>query len=61
MGEDKGKEEKQEGKKHEHVCTICGKPSPQTICHACEDKVRGEMLDRQHGVNKAGRTDTGRR
>ncbi len=47
--------------KKEHVCTICGRPSPLTICHACEDKVRGEMLDHQHDVNKAGRTDSGRR
>ncbi len=50
-----------EVKKKEHVCTICGRPSPLTICHACEDKVRGEMLEHQHDVNKAGRTDSGRR
>ncbi len=59
--EKKKKNEKKEEEKHEHVCTICGRPSPLTICHACEDKVRGEMLEHQHDVNKAGRTDTGRR
>jgi len=58
MVEEKREEEKKEKK---HVCTICGKPSDMTICHACEDKIRGEALDKKHDINKAGRTDTGRR
>jgi recombinational DNA repair protein RecR len=65
MAEDKDKKEekkkKKEEKKEEHVCTLCGRPSPMTICHACEDKIRGEVLEHQHEINKAGRTDTGRR
>ena len=58
---DKKKDQDKAAKKKEHVCTICGRPSPLTICHACEDKVRGEMLEHQHGIHKAGRTDSGRR
>ena len=44
-----------------HVCSVCAKPSDAVICHACEDKIRGETLEHTHDVNKAGRTDTGRR
>ncbi|MBI5644089.1 MAG: hypothetical protein HY954_11525 [Deltaproteobacteria bacterium] len=51
----KGKEEKK------HVCSICAKPSDTTICHACEDKIRGEALEKKHDIDKAGRTDSGRR
>ncbi len=54
-------EEKKEGEKKKHVCSICGKPSETTICHACEDKIRGEALEKKHDIDKAGRTDTGRR
>ncbi len=64
MAEDKDRtveKKPKEKKKEEHVCTLCGRPSPQTICHACEDKIRGEVLEHQHEINKAGRTDTGRR
>jgi len=53
--------EKKDGKEHKHVCSMCGKPSPLTICHACEDRVRGEALEHKHDVDKAGRTDSGRR
>ncbi len=63
MVENKDKEEK--GKKAEkekkHVCSICGRPSETVICHACEDKIRGEALEHKHEVDKAGRTDSGRR
>lgn len=53
-------EEKKE-KEKKHVCSICGKPSETVICHACSDKVRGEALEKKHDIDKAGRTDTGRR
>lgn len=43
------------------VCMVCGKPSPTTICEPCEAKIRGEALEQRHEVDKAGRTDTGRR
>ncbi|MBI4950186.1 MAG: hypothetical protein HY955_08595 [Deltaproteobacteria bacterium] len=52
--------EKKEEKKHV-VCSICGKPSELTICHACEDKIRGEAVEKKHEIDKAGRTDSGRR
>lgn len=58
---DKAKDKDDAAKKKEHVCSICGRSSPLTICHACEDKVRGEMIEHQHDINKAGRTDSGRR
>ena len=56
--EDKVKKEKEEKK---HVCSICGRPSDLTICHACEDRIRGEALEKKHDIDKAGRTDSGRR
>lgn len=59
---DKTKEkEKEKEKEHKHVCSICGRPSETTICHACEDKIRGEALEHKHDIDKHGRTDTGRR
>ncbi len=58
MAENKVNDEK---KVKKHVCSICGRPSDTTICHACEDKIRGEALEHKHEVDKAGRTDTGRR
>lgn len=60
MAEDTGKGKGKE-KEKKHVCSICGRPSEATICHACEDKIRGEALEHKHEVDKAGRTDTGRR
>ncbi len=53
-------EEKKE-KEKKHVCSICGKPSEATICYTCEEKIRGEALERKKEIDKAGRTDTGRR
>lgn len=60
QGKAKGKKE---GKKEEkkHACSICGRPSETVICHACEDKIRAEALEKKHEIDKAGRTDTGRR
>jgi hypothetical protein len=40
---------------------MCAKPSETVICLACEMKVRGEVLEHKKGIDKAGRTDTGRR
>lgn len=54
---EKGTQEKEK----KHVCSVCGRPSDTTICHACEDKIRGEALEKKHDVDKAGRTDSGRR
>ncbi|MBI5875276.1 MAG: hypothetical protein HZB81_05450 [Deltaproteobacteria bacterium] len=51
----------EEKKEKKHVCSICGKPSEATICHPCEEKIRGEALEKKKEVDKAGRTDTGRR
>ncbi len=50
-----------EGESKSQVCSMCAKPSDTVICLVCEGKVRGEVLEHQHGINKAGRTDTGRR
>lgn len=59
MAEEK---KEQEGKKEKkHVCSVCGKPSETAICHACEDRIRGEALEKKKDTDKAGRSDTGRR
>ncbi len=55
------KQEKEKEKEKHHVCTMCGRPSETTICHACEDKIRGEAVEKKHEIEKAGRTDSGRR
>lgn len=48
------KQEKTEEKKEEkkQYCSICGRPSDTVICHACEDKVRAEALDKKHDAEK---------
>jgi len=56
----KGPKKKEEAEK-KHVCSICARPSELTICHACEDKIRGEAIEKKHEIDKAGRTDSGRR
>ena len=56
----KENKEAPKGKK-KHVCSVCARPSVTVICHACEDKIRGETLEHKHEIDKAGRTDTGRR
>lgn len=55
------KDKKEEKKEKPHICTVCGRPSEATICHACEDKIRGEAVEKKHDIDKAGRTDSGRR
>ena len=43
-----------------HRCSVCGKPSEQTICPTCEARIRGEILDEKDRTEKGGHTDTGR-
>ena len=38
-----------------HICTVCGKHSDTVICHACEDKLRGEALERKIDVERHGK------
>ena len=59
MADNKKKQDEGQGKKH--VCSICARPSDTVICHACEDRIRGEAVEKKHDIDKAGRTDTGRR
>lgn len=50
MPEEKNEETKTEEtktEKEEHCCSVCGKPSPLTICQSCEEKIRGEALDKK--------------
>ncbi len=51
----------EEGKEKPHVCSMCARPSDTVICLRCEAKVRGEVLEHNKEISKAGRTDTGRR
>ena len=44
----------------ERPCIICGKPSHQTICPACEARVQGEAIEKKTVVEKKGRTEQGR-
>ena len=30
--------------KKEHKCTVCGKPSPRTICESCEAHIQAEAV-----------------
>jgi recombinational DNA repair protein RecR len=36
-----------------HICSVCARPSDTVICHACEDRLRAEALekkrDEEHG------------
>lgn len=50
-------EKKPETKKPQkpHYCSVCGKLSDDVICHACEEKIRGEALEKKHDIDKAGR------
>ncbi|MBI5343866.1 MAG: hypothetical protein HZB21_04600 [Deltaproteobacteria bacterium] len=52
--------DKNEGKKEskaqkKHICSICARPSDTVICHACEEKIRGEALEKKHDMEKAGK------
>ena len=50
MSAEETKEEAKKDKKH--VCDMCGRESDTIICHACEDKLRGEALDKKHNIEK---------
>lgn len=50
------KKEEEGGEEKKHRCSICGRPSDTVICHACEDRIRGEALEKRHDIDKAGRT-----
>ncbi|MDH4227366.1 MAG: hypothetical protein OEV59_06395 [Deltaproteobacteria bacterium] len=54
-------EEKKDEKKKKHVCSVCAKPSDLVICQSCEEKIRGEAFEQKRGVEKAGKTDSGRK
>ncbi len=58
---DKEESKGDEPKDKPHVCSMCARPSETVICLSCETKVRGEVLEHKKEINKAGRTDTGRR
>jgi recombinational DNA repair protein RecR len=49
-------EEKKKEEEKKHRCSICGKPSDTLICHACEDKIRAEALEKKHDIEKAGKS-----
>lgn len=54
-------EKGKKGEKKARICSVCGKPSEETICEACRIKIRGEALEHKMEEEKAGKTDTGRR
>ncbi len=58
---EKEKEGIEETQSKPHVCSMCAKPSETVICYVCESKIRGEVLEHKKEIDKAGRTDTGRR
>jgi hypothetical protein len=53
--------EKKKEEKPKRCCSVCGRPSETVICHACEDRIRAESLEKKRDVEKAGKTDTGRK
>jgi len=46
--------------KKETPCLTCGRPSPETICLACRNRIQGEAIDKKQEVERKGRTDKGR-
>jgi len=49
-----------EPEKQVHVCSVCAQPSEATICRTCEAKIRGELLEEKHKVEREGTPDTHR-
>jgi hypothetical protein len=43
------------------VCGMCGRPSEETICPACADKIRAEALANTAGEAPNARSRPGRR
>jgi len=50
-GIQKGRKKEEEQPK-EHHCSVCGRLSPATICHACEDRIRGEAVEHKREIEK---------
>ncbi|MEE9615003.1 MAG: hypothetical protein V3W31_08675 [Thermodesulfobacteriota bacterium] len=48
------KEEKKGKEERKHYCSVCGKPSDVVICQACEEKIRGEALEKKKDVERGG-------
>ena len=44
----------------EMPCIVCGKPATQSICPTCEARIQGEAIEKKTGVEKKGRTESGR-
>ncbi|MBI5560629.1 MAG: hypothetical protein HY883_05085 [Deltaproteobacteria bacterium] len=44
------KADEKTGKKH--LCLVCARPSDTVICHACEDRIRGEVIDKKREAEK---------
>jgi hypothetical protein len=36
---------------------LCGKPSKESICHACKSRVQVESINKKMQVEKSGKTD----
>lgn len=49
MTEEKREESLAEKK---HICSVCARPSDTLICHACEDKLRADALEKKRDVGK---------
>ena len=47
--------------KKESPCLICARPSPQSICGACQQKIQGEMIEKKQEQEKKGHSDKDRR
>ena len=47
--------------KKESPCLICARPSPQSICVACQQRIQGEMIDKKQEQEKKGHSDKDRR
>ena len=45
----------------EAPCLVCGRPAPQSICVACQQKIQGEMIDKKQEQEKKGHSDKDRR
>lgn len=44
--------------KKKHCCSVCAKPSETIICQRCEEKIRGEVVDKKRNIERAGKTDS---
>jgi predicted amidophosphoribosyltransferase len=44
----------------ETPCIVCGKSAVQSICPTCEARIQGEAIEKKTGIEKKGRTESGR-